>query len=127
MERLENEGSGIHCFRATIKATPSPCNVQWSKKGNHEDEFKPIDADDEEFRGTTNYLPHPKLVVKDRNLLENNCFQIEVSNFVGKTIENISGKRLIFIEHSIKTSIVLKKLIYEIFRNVKLSEALVKR
>lgn len=96
MERLGNEGSGNQCFRATIKATPSPFSVQWSKKGNAEDEFTPIDADDEEFRGTTNYLPHPKLVVKGRNLLENNCFQIKVSNFVGNTIEMISGKRLIF-------------------------------
>lgn len=108
MERLENKGSGIHCFRATIKATPSPCNVQWSIKGNYKDEFKQIDADAEEFRGTTNHLPHPELVVKDINLLENNCFQIEVSNFVGNTIEKISGKRLVFNEHSIKSSIVLK-------------------
>lgn len=108
MERLEDEGSGIHGFRATIKATPSPCNVQWSKKGNvqwskkgnYKDEFQPIDADDEEFKGTTNNLPHPKLVVKDRNLLENNCFQIKVSNFVGNT-KYIIGKKLIFIEHSI--------------------------
>lgn len=91
LEGLENEESGIHCFRATIKATPSPYSVQWSKKGNYEDEFKPLDADAEEFKGTTNNLPHPKLVVKDRNLLENNCFQIEVSNFVGYTIEKISG------------------------------------
>lgn len=114
MERLENEGSGIHGFKATIKAIPSPCNVKWSKKGKYEDEFKPIDADAQEFRGTTNYLPHPKLVAKDRNLLENNCFQIEVSNFVGNTIENIPGKGLIFIEHSIKTRIVLKIKIWNI-------------
>lgn len=91
MERLEDEGSGSQCFRAVIKANPSPCSVQWSMKGNDEDEFKPIDADAEEFRGTTNYLPHPKLVVKYRNLLENNSFQIEVSNFVGNTIEKIPG------------------------------------
>lgn len=91
MERLENERSGSQCFKATTKATPLPCSVQWSKKGNDEDEFKPIDANAEEFRGTPNYLPHPKLVVKDRTLLENNCFQIEVSNFIGSTVENISG------------------------------------
>lgn len=109
MEGLENEESGIHCFRATIKATPSPYSVQWSKKGNYKDEFKQLDADAEEFKGTTNNLPHPKLVVKDRNLLENNCFQIEVSNFVGYTIEKISGKRLIFLEHAFENSIVLKK------------------
>lgn len=91
MERIVNEGSGIQCFKATIKATPLPYSVQWSKKGNDEDRFKPIDADAEEFRGTTNYLPHPKLVVKDRTLFENNCFQIEVSNFIGSTVEKISG------------------------------------
>lgn len=110
MERLENEGSGSQRFRATIKATPSPFSVQWNKKANTEDEFTPINADAEEFRGTTNYLPHPMLVVKDRHLLENNCFQIEVSNFVGNTIERISGNRLIFMEHAISNSIVLKSI-----------------
>lgn len=75
-----------------ITATPAPCRVQWSKKDNNEDEFRRIDVDAEEYRGTTNYLPHPKLVVKDRNLLENNCFQIEVSNFVGSTVAIITGE-----------------------------------
>lgn len=65
------------------------------KKGNDEDEFNPIDANAEEYRGTMNYLPHPELVVKHRNLLENNCFQIEVSNFIGSTVEKISGNRLV--------------------------------
>lgn len=95
LERLENEGSGSQSFRATIKATPAPCNVHWSKKGNDEDEFKPIDASAEEYRGTMNYLPHPELVIKQINLLENNCFQIEVSNFVGSTVEKISGNKLV--------------------------------
>lgn len=77
-----------------LTATPAPCRVQWSKKGNDEDQFKPIDADAKEYRGTTNYLPHPKLVVKDKNLLENNCFQIEVSNFVGSTVAIVAGKNI---------------------------------
>lgn len=97
LEKIENAESRSQCYIATIKATPSPCSAQWSKKGNDEDEFKPIDANAEEFSGTTNDLFNPMLVVKDRNLLENNCFQIEVSNFFGRTVQKISGKRPIVI------------------------------
>lgn len=104
----QNEGSG-NCFRATIEANPPPCSVQWRKKGNDQDEFKPIDANAEEFRGTTDNLPHPTLVVKDRTLLEKNCFQIVVSNSHGSTTENISSKRHISIKHAINNKIVLNK------------------
>lgn len=75
LERLENEGSGSQSFRATIKATPSPCNVHWSKKGNDEDEFKPIDASAEEYRGTMNYLPHPELVINKEIFLKTTVFK----------------------------------------------------
>lgn len=105
MERFEDE-SGNQCFIATIKATPAPCFAQWNKKSNEEDEFNPINVIAEEFRGTSNNLPYPKLAVKDRNLLESNSFQIEVSNVVGSTFKKISGKRPIFMKHPINNDIV---------------------
>lgn len=91
MDKCEIKENGSHYFTVTIKAFPAPCSVQWSKKKNEEGCFTPIDVNTEEYKGTSNSLPHPVLVVNSKKHLEDNCFLIEVSNFVGSTKETISG------------------------------------
>lgn len=87
MDKCENKKIGSHYCTVTIKAFPAPCSVQWSKKTNEEDCFTPIDVNTEEYKGTLNSLPHSVLVVNSKKHLEDNCFQVEVSNFVGSTKE----------------------------------------
>lgn len=52
--------------------------------------YTPIDANDMDYKGTVNNLPHPVLVLKE-NQLEKNNYQIEVTNFIGCTVKQISG------------------------------------
>lgn len=77
---------------ATIHSIPAPSSVEWSLKGSSDETFTLIDSNAAEYKGTTNFLPHPVLVVKNTNQLENNSFRIEVRNFVGSSVEIFSGK-----------------------------------
>lgn len=77
---------------ATIHSIPAPSSVEWSLKGSSDETFTLIDSNAAEYKGTTNSLPHPVLVVKNTNQLENNSFRIEVRNFVGSSVEIFSGK-----------------------------------
>lgn len=80
----------------TIKSIPSPCFVQWSKKKKNSDSFQKIDANAHEYRGTSNSLPRPVLVIKQCEKLQTNSFQIEVQNFIGNCKKTIQGKKLIY-------------------------------
>lgn len=78
----------------SIKSFPAPCHVQWSAKSRDDSTFTPFDIYTEEYEGTTVSFPHPVLVVRQRNQLEKYCFQIQVTNFIGKTVQEISGKKV---------------------------------
>lgn len=77
----------------TITSFPAPCLVQWSAKCKDGDNFSPIDTNAEEYKGTTVSFPHSVLVVRQSDRFEKNFFQIEVTNFIGETVQEIFGKR----------------------------------
>lgn len=77
----------------TIKSKPAPRLVQWSAKSKSAKIFTPIDINAEEYKGTTVSLPCPVLVMKQADLLEKQSFQLDVTNFIGKTMHEISGKK----------------------------------
>lgn len=93
MERSENP-DGSQSYTAMIDSVPAAYRAQWNVKDTDNDTFTPIDVTGEVYKGTSNSLPCPVLVVKRKELSENKCFQIEVQNFVGKSITEISGKNL---------------------------------
>lgn len=93
MENIENESNGGLRFSVTIKSLPVPCHVQWIAKSKDDDNFTPIDIYSEDYTGSTVSFPHPVLVVKQRGQLEEKSFHIEVTNFIGKTVQEISGKK----------------------------------
>lgn len=91
IERRENP-DGSQCFTASIKSTPAAYHAQWKVKRNDEDEFSFIDVNVAEYKGTSNSLPCPILVITKKELLENQRFHIKVDNFIGSTIKDISSK-----------------------------------
>lgn len=94
LEKDRMEEDECICFTVEITSIPSPCHAQWNVKSKGEETFTPLDVYAAEYQGSTNSLPHPKLVVKGKDQLEKNCYQIEVTNFVGSTVKEISGKIL---------------------------------
>lgn len=88
-ERTEIKG-GRSWFRTTITSIPAPYSVEWQIKKTNDDTFSSLNCNAEEFKGTTNVLPHPVLVVKQRNLGEY-CFKIKAMNFIGNTEMVIPG------------------------------------
>lgn len=91
IKRGENP-DGSQCFTAKIKSIPAACHAQWMVKKNDDDEFSLIDVNNPEYKGTSNSLPCPVLVVTKKEVLENKCFHIKVDNFIGSTIKGIFGK-----------------------------------
>lgn len=75
-----------------ITSNPGPCHAQWNFKSKGEETFTPLDVNAEKYQGSTNSLPHPKLVIKEKDQLKKNTYQIKVTNFVGSTVGEISGK-----------------------------------
>lgn len=92
----EKKQDGGLLFRATIQSVPAPFFVQWSLKEKSCDTFIPIDEHVEEFKGTSNNLPEPVLVIRPKYDLENYCFQIEVRNFIGSCKQIVTGRKVIF-------------------------------
>lgn len=86
------EEDGGQLFRVTVTSIPAACRAQWRMKEKNGDEFKLIDANDEDYKGTSNSLPNPVLVVKQKDKLANYCFEIEVQNFIGSCKKTIPGK-----------------------------------
>lgn len=92
VERSENP-DGSQTFTAIIDSVPAAYRAQWNVKDTDDETFTPIDVNAEVYKGTSsNSLPCPVLVVKQKTLSENKCFQIEVYNFVGRSITKISGR-----------------------------------
>lgn len=87
-----------------------------------DDRFQPIDVSDEEYKGTTNSLPHPVLVLKQKSQLENNSYQITVKNFVGSTV--FSGKTIFYVQFCLNIRILYlyKKIIYFVFHFLELEK-----
>lgn len=78
---------------AAIESIPTPYNVQWCTKSKDDGRLKPIDVNDEEYIGSTNCLPRPVLVLKQKDQLEKICFKIKVTNFIGSNVfDVIPGK-----------------------------------
>lgn len=94
--RPEKKNNGSFWVPVTVQAIPAPNFVRWSIKENTCDAFVPIDENLEEFKGTSNTLPHPVLVVQPSNDLNNYCFQIEVHNFIGSCKKILSGKKICY-------------------------------
>lgn len=94
MEKIEDKKNGGQRITVMIKSLPAPFHVQWSAKSKDDENFTPIDINTEEYEGTTVSFPHPVLVVRHRDQLEKNCFKIEVTNFIGNTVQEISGKKV---------------------------------
>lgn len=91
VKKEENKEDGIQKYFVTIRSVPTPFYVQWSSKGRNEEIYTPIEVNEEDYKDTVNTLPHPVLVVK-KNQLDNNSYQIEVENFIGRTVKQILGK-----------------------------------
>lgn len=91
-EKYEREYNECMCFLVKITSIPSPCHAQWYVKPKGDDTFTPLDVNAEEYQGSTNSLPHPKLVVIEKDQLKKNLYQVKVTNFVGSTVKNIPGK-----------------------------------
>lgn len=93
IERRENP-DGSQCLTAKIKSIPEAYHVQWKVKKNGHEDFSLIDVNDPDYEGTSNSIHCPVLVVKKKELLENQCFYIKVDNFIGNTITEIVGKNI---------------------------------
>lgn len=83
-----------YCFAVTINAIPAPYFVQWSIKENNPNTFEAIDINAKKYKGTSNSLPDPVLVINQSvDELETCCFQIKVKNFIGNCKRIIPGTK----------------------------------
>lgn len=94
---IENPNGG-QFFVAKIKSIPEAYHVQWKVKRNGHEEFSLIDIKDPDYEGTSNSIDCPVLVVKKKELLENQCYHIKVDNFIGSSIKEIFGKKMFWYE-----------------------------
>lgn len=92
--KFEKE-DGTQWVTVTIKSIPEPVLVQWRKRERNSDRFQPINVNAEEFKGSSCSFPHPVLVVKLKEQVENFHFQIKIKNFIGTCKKTIQGKRSI--------------------------------
>lgn len=90
MKKRETQEDGSTSFVVTIESFPAPFAVQWMFKDKYTNTFSLIDVSDENYMGTINSLPNPVLVVKNHTQLRNNIYQIEITNYVGSTVEKCS-------------------------------------
>lgn len=106
IERGENP-DGSQFFLAKIKSIPEPYHVQWKVKRNGQAKFSFIDVNNPEYKGTSNSIHCPVLVVKKKELLKNQSFYIKVDNFIGSSIKEIFGKNISLYELLISFVILL--------------------
>lgn len=81
----------------TIQSVPVPHSVKWNIKENNTDTFEPINVSAAEYIGTSNTFPHPVLVIKHKEKLDNCIFEIEVKNRIGEVKRMISGNTFFFL------------------------------
>lgn len=97
MEECEEGSDGCQIFPVTIKSIPTAYNVQWQVANKQSDTLTPLDENAEEYRGTTNSIPHSVLVVRRKEQLKNNIYQIKVQNFIGGRIKKISSMKYAYL------------------------------
>uniref|UniRef100_A0A8W8J3T1 DZIP3-like HEPN domain-containing protein n=1 Tax=Magallana gigas TaxID=29159 RepID=A0A8W8J3T1_MAGGI len=102
VKRLENR-DGCLVFTALIQSIPAAYHAQWKVKGKDDNTFKPIDVNAKEYKGTSNSLPHPVLVVEQKEEIQKQHFYIQVDNFVGSSKIEISKNAEILSETALKT------------------------
>nr|XP_034321578.1 uncharacterized protein LOC105323062 [Crassostrea gigas] len=110
-ENTENKENGTQRYVVTIQSVPSPLFVQWSLKGKNEDVYTPIDCNEEDYKGTINTIPHPVLVVK-KSHLEIYNYQIEVTNFFGCTVKQISDN-----QHHPTENVTKENKVYKVYKD----------
>lgn len=108
IERREKP-DGSQCFIAKIKSIPEAYHVQWMVKRNGHEKLSLIDANNPQYKGTSNSIHCPVLVVKKNELLKNQRFHIKVDNFIGSSIKEIFGKNVFSYELLISFVILLYK------------------
>lgn len=96
MEECEEGSDGCHIFPVMIKSIPTAYNVQWQVANKQSDTLTPLDENAEEYIGTSNSIPHSVLVVRRKEQLKNNIYQIKVQNFIGGRIKKISSMKCAF-------------------------------
>lgn len=97
VKRVERIKYGRRWITVTIKSLPAPCHIQWSANTKDDNSFTPIDTNAEENKETTVSFPKSVLVVRQRDQPEEKCYQIELMNFIGKTVQDILGKKPYFV------------------------------
>lgn len=96
LEKYDKKEDGSVWFTMTIKSVPVPHAVQWCMMGNNSETFEPINVNAAEYKGTLNTFPHPVLVIKHVEKMENYSFEIEVKNLIGKVKKKIQGNKELF-------------------------------
>nr|XP_034334894.1 uncharacterized protein LOC117680649 [Crassostrea gigas] len=92
LAKFDEKEDGTQWVTVTVKSIPEPFLVQWRKKEEKSDMFQPINVIAKEFEGSSCSFPHPVLVIKESEQLENFTFQIKIQNFIGtceKTIQDL--------------------------------------
>lgn len=93
LEKYEIKEDGIMCFTMAIKSVPVPYFVQWRMMGNGIETVEPINVNAAEYKGSTNTFPHPVLVIKHLEKMENCSFKLEVKNLIGEVKTRNSGNQ----------------------------------
>lgn len=101
----ENTTNDSQVFTAVLTSFPAPIQVQWTVKDEATGDWAPIDVNSEEYRGTTDSLPQPILVVKRKERIKMHSFQITVKNFIGTKRKLIPGTLL---SYNIQTSCLFR-------------------
>lgn len=96
LDRIVDEKNGGRRISVKIKSFPAPCQIQWKAKSKDDDTITPIDINAKEYKGTTVSFPNSLLVVRQSDKQEKTCYTIEVTNFIGKVVQYISGKKYLF-------------------------------
>lgn len=107
----EKKEDGSQWLTTTIKSVPVPHVVKWSIKENGSNNYQAINVSAEEYNGTTSTFPHPVLVIKHPEKLENCTFKIEAKNRIGKVEMMIPGNNEVFRNNPIINALFIKKKI----------------
>lgn len=79
----KEKSDGSQIFTVMITSIPAAYNVQWQVSENNSDVFTTLDENAEDYRGTSNSIPHSILVVRRKEILKTNIYQLEVQNLIG--------------------------------------------
>lgn len=93
LEKYERNDDGSLRFTMTIKSAPAPHAVQWLIKKNGSETFEKFNVNAAEYKGTSNCFPHPVLVIKTIENIENCSYQLEVKNLIGEVKSRTSGNQ----------------------------------